>query len=287
MIETVYNFGKENVLCGMLTTPEHISKMNSSPCFILLNAGLVNQAGPFRLHVELSRELAKHNFYTLRFDLSGIGDSLKHRDSRPHEQQMAGDITDTLNFVTEKTGIQTFVLMGICTGADNTHKATLADSRVIGAIMIDGYVYKTSGYYVRHFAPRILDPKVGVRWIKRTLAPKSLAKSYHNIISSLEKKFAKEKEVYYWDLPPKETTMSDLKKFVDRQVNQLYIFTNNWGWSFNHKNQLQEMYNPVDFKGLATCVYFDKADHIYTLNSDRKNLINTICHWATKTYLER
>ncbi len=92
MNEIVYNFGQENVLCGTLTSPEHKNNSDSLPCFILLNAGLVNQAGPFRLHAELSRELAKHNFHTLRFDLSGIGDSLKHRDSRPHDEQIAGDI---------------------------------------------------------------------------------------------------------------------------------------------------------------------------------------------------
>ena len=287
MNEIVYNFGQENVLCGTLTSPEHKNNSDSLPCFILLNAGLVNQAGPFRLHAELSRELAKHNFHTLRFDLSGIGDSLKHRDSRPHDEQIAGDIANALDLVTDKTGIEKFVLMGICTGADNTHKATLADSRVIGAIMIDGYVYKTLGYHFRHLCPRIFNPSIGYQWLKRLLTPTSSTKSDHSVTSNLEQKLVTEKEVYYWELPPKQAVLADLKNFIERQVNQVYIFTDNWSWSFNHKNQFHEMYKQVDFKELATCVYFDQADHIYTLVRDREKLINTVCDWADKTYTHK
>ena len=99
MDETTENFGNQNHLCGTLCTPKEISFKLGTPCIVMLNSGLVYQAGPNRLHVDLAREIAELGFYSFRFDLSGIGDSGRSRNNITYEEQIHVDIGDALAFI--------------------------------------------------------------------------------------------------------------------------------------------------------------------------------------------
>ena len=68
MNESVIEFGNSNKISGVLTTPSN--KSTSNPCIILLNAGLLHKIGPYRLNVDLARNLSEKSFYSFRFDFS-------------------------------------------------------------------------------------------------------------------------------------------------------------------------------------------------------------------------
>ena len=76
MREQICNFGANNGLFGILTSPDDDAKLADAPVAIILNAGIVHRVGPFRMHVDIARQLAAKGFSTLRMDLSGLGDSL-------------------------------------------------------------------------------------------------------------------------------------------------------------------------------------------------------------------
>ena len=282
MKESIENFGDQQHLYGTLCVPEEDAETRHNTCVIMLNAGLVYQAGPKRLYVDVARDLANRGFSSLRFDLSGIGDSDRRRDTMPYEEQIPADIASAISFVEKKTGIESFVLMGICTGADNAHKYALRDKRVNGAVFIDGYAYKTPGYYLRYYGPRVINPFRVARWIKNAVLPEpeeSVAPA--NEVNPIQEK---EKEGYFWDVPPRDKTVRELKQLVDRNVRQLHIYTADWYWCFNHQSQFKRMYRAIDFKGLATCVYFPRSDHTYTLIDDRIKLINTVADWLDMNF---
>lgn len=276
MKEVVENFGKYNHLCGTLCAPGMDPEEYKSPCVIMLNSGLVYQAGPNRLYVEMARDLAKCGFSSFRFDLSGIGDSNRSRESVALEEQIPNDIDEALAFIEEKTGIKNFVLMGICTGADNAHKYALRNSSVTGAIFMDGYAYKTPGYYLRYYGPRIVNPIVVARRLSRLFLskPKGSGSSPETNLTDKEGQ-----EGYFWAVPPKEKTIEELRKLVDQKVVQLHIYTRGWEWCFNHLSQFKSMYREIDFRGLATCVYFGRSDHTYTLIDERQALVKTVTEW--------
>ncbi len=172
MKETIENFGNHDHLYGTLCVPEKNASRSSAPCVIMLNAGLVYQAGPNRVYVEMARDMAKVGFCSFRFDLSGIGDSNRSRDNITYDEQIPNDIGDALAYIEKKTGIESFMLMGICTGADNAHKYALKNSKVTGAIFMDGYAYKTPGYYLRYYGSRIMNPIRVARWLSRFIFTK-------------------------------------------------------------------------------------------------------------------
>ena len=98
-MERVYSFGKQAKLIGILTDPEPPVLSHDLPIILLLNAGLVHRVGPHRLNVFLARELSTLSFPVFRFDLSGIGDSTRHKDNRSREDQILSDIQEAMNFL--------------------------------------------------------------------------------------------------------------------------------------------------------------------------------------------
>ena len=147
MIEKAYRFGRDGGLAGVVAEPAGTTESRDKPAVLLLNSGLLHRVGPYRLHVSLARRLASIGYSVLRFDLSGIGDSAAHKDSRSDHERALGDVQDAMDFMSSARGARRFVMMGLCSGAENSHRVAVADSRVCGAVFLDGYAYPT----LRHF----------------------------------------------------------------------------------------------------------------------------------------
>lgn len=107
-------------------------------CTILINAGLIHKVGPNRVYVKLARELAFKGTPCFRFDYAGQGDSLHPNVSRSFENIKNTEIIQAMDAVQKNTGINRFVLIGICSGAVDAFKVSLEDNRIIGLSLIDG-----------------------------------------------------------------------------------------------------------------------------------------------------
>jgi alpha/beta superfamily hydrolase len=118
-----------------VTQPPQVSR--EQPVVILLNGGIIYRVGPNRLYVNVARALAGANFTNLRFDFSGIGDSTMGEAAGYSDVQMQ-DAIEAMDFLEKQTGARRFVLIGLCTGADVSIKAALADPRVVGIMAING-----------------------------------------------------------------------------------------------------------------------------------------------------
>ncbi len=88
--------------------------------------------------VKIARKLAEYGFATLRFDLSGIGDSPNAKTSNVIEQAVA-DMRDAMDYMQRQLGIERFVVFGICSGAQNGYFLSLKDTRIAGLLMYDGF----------------------------------------------------------------------------------------------------------------------------------------------------
>ena len=88
MDETVVQIGKANRMLGVLSAPDGESAPNA-PVVLMFNAGFLHHVGPFRLWVEVARELAARNIPSLRFDLNGLGDSAPASNPDIHQVQLA------------------------------------------------------------------------------------------------------------------------------------------------------------------------------------------------------
>ncbi len=277
MPEQAYTFGNSAPLVGIYTNTTEDTTQNNAPTVLLLNSGLLHRSGPFRLHVDLARKLSAFGFPVFRFDLSGIGDSGKHHDSRPREEQILSDIKQAMDFLSARKGAKNFVAMGLCTGADNAHKISVRDARICGAVFLDGYCYPSTGYYLRLYGPKLLNPAVWWRAVKRTV-PKPMPQN-----DELFETNDQREDNYFWKLPLKHKTKSELKTLVNRSVNLLYIYTGSNDF-VNYKNQLAASMKSIKFGNQLQEEYLKDAEHTYPLIADREQMIDIVCDWMRAKY---
>jgi pimeloyl-ACP methyl ester carboxylesterase len=112
---------------------------------ILLNPGIVHRVGPGRIYVKIARALAAEGFLSLRFDFSGIGDSGVRQDHLPFEKSAADEAREAMDCLRSIRGVDNFILLGGCSGAEVALRTAGYDSRVRHAILINFPVASDDG----------------------------------------------------------------------------------------------------------------------------------------------
>lgn len=150
MKEDAIVFGSAQSLVGVLTHPEGGRPDPAKPALIVVNAGLVHRVGPHRMHVALLRRMARCGFMGLRFDFSGIGDSLPRADMMPYTRSTVEEVREVMSAVTERTGIEKFCLIGLSSGALVSLASAGADPRIVGVCMINPHGFAASSVWGQH-----------------------------------------------------------------------------------------------------------------------------------------
>lgn len=278
MIERVITFGAENNLVGILTEPETTGQNKRLPCVLILNSGILHHVGPFRLHVLAARHMAARGISVFRFDIGGIGDSLTSRNAEYDAACVIADIRMAMDAISQKKGINEFVLMGLCTGAANAHKVSVVDERVSGGVFLDGYVYPTVRFYIRRYMPVIMDLSRATKWVGRMMRRVAGARREGENEPEMTEDYG------WWVLPPKNEVEKNLSTLVDRKVDLLYIFSGEQREYYNYEQQFIHAFSGVDFKGRLKVIFNNEADHTYSYGLDRDRLICQVTDWLKERY---
>jgi pimeloyl-ACP methyl ester carboxylesterase len=134
-------FGSPASLFGIISSPRGSADDTADRrAVLLLNAGAVHHIGPNRLHVALSRYLARRGHVVLRMDVSGIGDSPPRRDAPEnvvYSKHALEDVRAALDYLQREVGVTDVHAVGLCSGAYNAFKAAVAKLPLEGAILIN------------------------------------------------------------------------------------------------------------------------------------------------------
>jgi alpha-beta hydrolase superfamily lysophospholipase len=139
IVEVPVRFGHEDRLFGIVT------KLDARPkegCVgvLLTSVGALHRVGPGRLYVALARRLARLGTPAIRFDLSGIGDSLPAdgiTENTLYAQGAREDVRAAMDCLARSTGVTRFVLVGVCSGGYAAYVAAVADPRVKTLVAIN------------------------------------------------------------------------------------------------------------------------------------------------------
>ena len=121
MRERAIKFGDESNLVGVLIEPDAMKEQTNTPCVLMLNAGILHHVGPFRLYVDMARHLAAQGYLTCRFDIAGLGDSQSVKGAGYDKNRVVDEVRMVIDELQRSKEITDFVLLGLCTGADNAH----------------------------------------------------------------------------------------------------------------------------------------------------------------------
>jgi len=268
-------FGSHRGLVGVLSEPAEAPPAPRRAVF-LTNIGTHHRVGPFRLYVELARDLARTGFYVLRFDHSGMGDSEPRPGSADDSERLGRDMSDAMDWLTEKLDVEQFVVIGLCSGVTGAHAAAVTEKRVTGAAFIDGYTFPTRGYYLRHYSTRYVAPQRWVRYARRKAARLRAGGPRNG--SAVEPT-----STLYTRAPiTMEQFRRDIGRMVERGTKLLFIYTGTVNNTYNYTGQLFEMIGPSTQRGGIEVDRFARADHLFSSLRERQNVIERIHDWIRK-----
>jgi len=279
--ELAVRFGQWRSLVGVLSEPAPEAANPAAPTVLFLNAGLLHHVGPHRIHVNLARRLAAQGLRSLRFDLSGIGDSGPRRDTMARQTSMVAETREAMDYLTQATGAERFVLFGLCTGADQSVRVALADERVVGAVLVDGYAYPTRGHFVRYYARRAL----------RLQSWRSMLSGQHPAVARLVKRMRGQQpppdkrpapapaspRPGLYIKPPRAEAERMLASLDARGCGLQFIFTPTT--NFSYRGQLEAMFPSLAGSPRVRVDFLKHANHVFTLLASQRAVMDAVEQW--------
>ena len=274
MKEEALLFGKTGSLVGIISDPYEPKHGKNHPAVILLNAGLVHRVGPNRLYVRLARALAANGFVAFRFDFSGIGDSLVRYDNLPFDKSAVDEVQDAMDLLTEVRQINRFLLLGICSGAENALNTARRDPRVIGAAPINpgGDDSQLWGTYIksrRYWKTVLFDPK---RWLNALLG----RVNFRSMGINLNALFIRKKSVSR----AASDVAADLQALTQRGVDLLHIFSSHDAGLAYFDIVLNSSTGKLNGSGKLKVERIPQTDHTFSTLRSQQLLLNIIQDWA-------
>lgn len=277
MREKAVRFGTSAPLVGVVTEPLGQAASPDRPAVIFLNSGILHHVGACRLYVSAARALAAQGFTVMRFDHAGIGDSEVRREAMPFEQGAILDTRDAMGHLSSTKGVQKFVLMGLCSGADMSFRVAGQDPRVAGLVQLDAWAYRTLGYYVRHYGKRARDLSAWTNFVRRKVrgvvggaTPAGEERGADTVGAEYRRRF-----------PPREDVARDLRALLDRGVQMLYLFSGGQEEHYNHREQYRASFRDVDFRDQVRVEHLPDADHLFSGLEHQRFVIQTMTEWMT------
>jgi pimeloyl-ACP methyl ester carboxylesterase len=133
---------RERRLFGIVSAPAERTPPNRA--VIILNAGANHRTGAGRVSVKVARRLAARGWLVLRFDLSGLGDSLPRRGSPENEvytPDAVPDLATALDFLNTRYHLDRSEAVGLCSGAYHAFKAAAAGLPLTGVVVVNPLVF--------------------------------------------------------------------------------------------------------------------------------------------------
>lgn len=276
--ESVHCFGPDDILSGIYSAPASTSP-DRDMCVIFINAGLLHRVGPYRMFVDLARQLAALGLGVLRFDLSGLGESSVRSESGSERTRVVADIRAAMDFLETTRGHRRFLLVGLCSGADNAHWAALEDTRIAGAVMMDGPGYPNFRYLLAHYVPRLIRPTAWRSFLSRILGQFK--------VGTAPDTGAERQELFVRPFPPREQMEKEIRSLSERGMKLLFMYTGGVSYYYNHRSQFAENFPSLQFNGPGNSIeyeYNSSFDHTYSNLRHRRYLFERVQKWITDSF---
>jgi hypothetical protein len=283
VIEKIALFGESRNLVGVITQPGPGDGPVPGFAFVLLNAGVIHHVGPNRINVKLARRLADSGFTAMRFDLSGIGDSRASQSTLSFEAQAVADIRAAMDYMQATSAVRRFVLVGLCSGADNAYAST-PDERVYGLVMLEPYAYPTWRTRMRFQSKRLRSPLWLANYVRRRIGRALAGARAPGEESPAQAGSGGElpSGSYMRRKPPVADFAAGLRRVLDRGGAVMATYSGSSLRVINHARELDRILRPFGLAGRVSCRVWPETNHTLTELSAQGRLLDTIVTWAVE-----
>jgi hypothetical protein len=255
------------------TTPER------TPWIMLLtNSGVIPRSGPHRMNVHLARTLAIQGVASIRFDMSGLGDSLRAGGAANVTEQWVADTRNVMDYAQQYFGCNRFGMIGFCSGAEVAYQTALQDERLAAAVLWDLYAYQTMRSRLRTFAYRLR--RAGAFGAVRKLFTKlGLHKSTDNTVNARPQIFEPA------NIPSAQAYAQDLRTLSARGMALMVLQCGGEPEWYNHFGQFDATLGKLGLRGHVDFDYLERTDHLLTQPHAQQQFIEVVLRWLSKRQL--
>jgi pimeloyl-ACP methyl ester carboxylesterase len=283
--ERILTYGSSTPLTGVFTYhPQHYQRR--TPCVVILNAGVVRKCGPNNLNAFLARQIAQQGLGVFRFDFAGVGDSPNRQDGLPLREGVLRDVAESLDELEAVLGARRFVLVGLCSGADNGLRAARIEAdRVVGLAMMDPTVFRTRKWLLVKLAKRLAAPEfwksvLRLRHPRMRAFVDSLGSSSDcgmECVPAVEIP-----ELYKVGLKKRDEIEACLREVRERGVSLCFAFTGSWADLYNYRTQLYDVYPKLGLKKDVELLYYPESSHTLSFHEHRRALASDLSRWLDR-----
>ncbi len=272
MMERIVQFGADGFLSGVLRN----GAVAACPTGLLFfNAGVVHRVGPHRLNVKLARAF---NTISLRFDLSGQGESPSASAGLGFEHQAIADLGAAVDVVKNEPGVDDVVAIGMCSGADHALRAAVEDSRISGLVLLDPYAYPNDAAAAADLLARASDPD---RWSRKIRSLIARRDSGGAVLDEIQDEAGIDQGR---PVPPKEEFAADLTTLVNRGVRILVIYSGLVRRCVSTPAHFFKTFAEYEFDEKINVETMPQADHTFSMIAAQETLIAHIDEWLGRHF---
>lgn len=272
-------FGEFENLLGIVRHPVGPNRREDL-AVLMLTPGMLHSAGPFRLHVDLADSIAHSGIRSLRFDLSGIGESLAVGSLENSLDRAASEISAAIDCLEQSYSVRKVMLFGLCSGADDAIFAAQKDQRVAAIFAMDGCGYRTYQYYWRrlrsHYLPKMLSPRKWSGLFQRT----GLLQSVFGVDASTPPSLQLGTDIR--EFPTQEAAAVQLRELAQRGVQMHFHYTGGVGDYYNYAEQFTDMLPSLAGHPNVSHSYQPESDHVAFLCEHRQALVKLVCQTVNR-----
>lgn len=256
-------------------------------CAVLTNSGVIPRSGPHRMNVHLARHFAKMGIPSIRFDMSGLGDSRRATGSLPMVEQWVADTRAAMDEAQARLGCDGFFMVGFCSGAEVAHLTALADPRLRGAVLWDFYAFPTRLSKLHKLAYRLR--RAGVKGIARRLIAKvrpPAAKSGQDEGSSRAPVSAYE-GLTSAPVTSREEYTQRFRTLVDQGVELFFYYSGGEPEWYAYRGQFHDMFKGEAFVQRVAFEQLALSDHLLTRQPAQQAFIQDVDRWLKERLLNQ
>lgn len=285
--EKVILIDQARTLVGIMTEPDDRETASGRPAVVILNTGIIHRVGHNRMFVTFARDMAAVGIAVLRFDLSGLGDSANRHGARAPLLANMEDIREAVDWLVAGRGYPGAILMGLCSGADQSIVYAGSDPRVSGVVLLDPTIPQTPRH-LRLTQPRRRWWQVGPDHVLGDVL-RSILRAVRKLRGVEAKPVVDDGIVAVTagigiDRPEVRAYIeSAYRRAVDNRIPMLAILTAGLPHQHSYREQLTDAFDTIAFGEHLSVEYLDRVDHTFTAEADRRIAFARIRDWLVST----
>lgn len=272
MREITRNFGAERHLVATFTEPVATPALHGVMA-LFTNAGVISRIGPHRINVTLARRLAALGLRSMRWDLSGLGDSGRPERPLPLREQFVADTRAAMDEAQRQYGADRFLMVGFCSGAEVAYYTALHDDRLAALVLFDLFVYPTWKTQAIRIARRVRKHGMidAVRRIGRAVV-RGCVRALARRRRAADAQAAARK-------PSRAEFATRLARLHARGTRVLILYAGELD-TYNYERQFHDRFRRFGIVDKIDCAYLRQSDHVFTTARAQQALLSTVVPWT-------